>query len=180
MLFLAPCVRAQTVYTWKDDKGVVHFSDESPEGVKGVEKLTLEAPAPLISETEGEGAPEGGGESQMVVTPAAGSPEGGAQPQAAAPSGPSEVVVLGAELSPLSATERKVRGRLRNIGGRDARRVSVRVVIADGDTGNLCLTGDIDASPTNLGPGENGAFEGDLNTPCFYGNPKIAYYPEWD
>lgn len=175
VLLLASQAMGQTVYTWKDDKGVVHFSDENPEGVKGVETLTLEQPAPLVSETG-----EGGGEPQMMVTPAAGGPEGeGAPPPGGVPGG-AEIVFQGAELAPVSATQRRVRGKLRNVGGQTARLISVRVVIADGDSGNLCATTEIDATPRDLGPGENGTFEGDLDTPCFYGNPKIAYYPEWD
>jgi hypothetical protein len=90
------------------------------------------------------------------------------------------MMVGNVELSPISDTQRRVRGRLRNTGGEPARRVSVRVVIADADTGNLCAAGEILGEPQDLGPGENGLFEGELTTPCFYGNPKIGYYPEWD
>jgi hypothetical protein len=186
-LLLATVAVAQTVYTWKDDKGVVHFSDENPEGIKNVEKLQLEAPAPLVTEGGQEGAPgEGTGDgSTMVVTPAAGQPQGGgAPPQAQAqpqpPAGPAEVVFLGADLSPLNATQRAVRGKVRNAGGGPALKVAVRVVIADGDSGNLCMTGEMNVTPRDLGAGETGAFEGTLDTPCFYGNPTINYYPEWD
>jgi len=180
VLLVASQALAQTVYTWRDENGVVHFSDENPEGVKGVETLTLEQPAPLVSET-GEG-----GEPQMMVTPAPARPEGegGAQgegpPPADAITGAAEVLFQGAELSPIGDTRRRVRGKLRNAGGDTARMISVRVVIADGDTGNLCITTEIFANPRDLGPGESGGFEGELDTPCFYGNPKIAYYPEWD
>ena len=175
VLLLTSYAGAQKVFTWRDDRGVVHFSDESPEGVKGVETLTLEQPAPLVSET-GEG--EGGGEAQISVTPGAG---GKAEaPPEDLPQGQAEVVFQGADLSPLGPTQRKVHGKLRNVGGRAAQQISVRVVIADGDTGNLCMTSEINATPTNLNPGDNGIFEGVLDTPCFYGNPKIAYYPEWD
>lgn len=176
VLLLVSYAGAQKVYTWKDDRGVVHFSDENPEGVKGVETLTLEQPAPLVSEP-GEG--EGGGEAQISVTPGAGDKAQAPPPEDVLP-GRAEVVFQGADLSPVGPTQRRVRGKLRNVGGRPAQQISVRVVIADGDTGNLCMTSEINATPSNLNAGENGIFEGELDTPCFYGNPKIAYYPEWD
>jgi hypothetical protein len=178
VLLLVSSAVAQTVYTWKDDKGVVHFADESPEGVKNVEKLTLDVPAPLVSEDTGDegGAPGGESGEKIAVTPAA----GGGQPPAGQFSGPAEVIFLGAELFANSSTERKVIGKLRNTGGDPAHKISVRVVIADGDTGNLCTTGELDGEPRDLGPGDTGGFQGLLNTPCFLGNPKITYYPEWD
>lgn len=183
VLLLGSMAAAQTVYTWRDDKGVVHFSDENPEGVKNVEKLTLDVPAPLVSDggegQQGGGPPgEGGPGETMVVTPAAPGPQAGATP--APPNGPSEVVFLGADLSPISNTQRHVRGKLRNVGGNTALKVAVRIVVADGGTGNLCTTGELAAQPLELGPGESGTFEGDIDTPCFLGNPSISYYPEWD
>ena len=183
LLLLVSSVSAQTVYTWKDDKGVVHFSDENPGGgVKNVEKLTLEVPAPLVTE---EGAGAAGGQEEggkMTVTPAAGGGQPGQPnaPQAQTFSGPAEVVFLGAELFTNSSTQRRVRGKLRNTGGDPAHRVSVRVTVADGDTGNLCGTAEFDGAPRDLAPGETGGFEGFLDTPCFLGNPTISYYPEWD
>jgi hypothetical protein len=178
ILLFGSAAASQTVYTWKDDKGVVHFADEKPEGVNDVEKLTLEAPAPLVSgREEGEQPAEGGDAESMSVTPAAG---GGSDAQAQRASGPSEVVFLGAELSPAGKTARNVRGRVRNSGGEPARRVTVRVVITDAQSGNLCTAGDLDVTPAALGAGETGTFEGTLDTPCFYANPKISYYPEWD
>jgi hypothetical protein len=188
VLLLGSIAVAQTVYTWRDDKGVVHFADENPEGVKNVEKLTLDVPAPLVSEGGEGGAPQGGepgsgapGET-MVVTPAAPGAQAGGAPEAAPPppSGPSEVVFLGADLSPTSATQRHVRGKLKNVGGNTALKVAVRIVVADGGTGNLCTTGELAVQPSELGPSESGTFEGDIDTPCFYGNPSISYYPEWD
>jgi hypothetical protein len=177
VLLAASLASAQTVYTWTDGQGVVHFSDENPEGVQGVETLTLEAPVPLVSELEGQGEGEGEaggeGESQMVVTPIG-------EASDAPPPGPAEVVFQGAELAVIGDTQRKVRGRLRNVGGRTARRIAVRVVVTDGDSGNLCMTTDFGAQPAELDAGADGTFEGELDTPCFYGNPKLAYYPEWD
>jgi len=180
LLLVGSSATAQTVYTWKDANGVVHFSDENPEGVKNVEKLTLEAPVPLISESgaETEGG-EGGGTGEAAVTPVAGQ-QAGATPAGPPPTGPSEVVFMGADLATIGTTQRHVRGKLRNVGAEVARRVAVRVVVTDADTGNLCTTGDIGAQPGDLGPGENGFFEGDIDSPCFFGNPKIGYYPEWD
>lgn len=177
-------VAAQTVYTWKDSSGVVHFSDENPEGVQGVETLTLEAPAPLVSETGEEGgdpsavvAPVPGGQAEQPEQPGG----AGVETEGSAPRGASQVVLVGEpDLSAVSSTQRRVRGRLQNLGGEPARRVSVRVVVADANTGGLCAAGEINADPSELGPGENGTFEGDLNTPCFYANPRVAYYPEWD
>lgn len=189
VLLLSSIAVAQTVYTWRDDKGVVHFADENPQGVKNVEKLTLDVPAPLISEGGEGGEPQAGGEAgggapgeTMVVTPAApGAQQGGGQAEAAPPpSGPSEVVFLGADLSPISSTQRHVRGKVKNVGGNTALKVAVRIVVADGGTGNLCTTGELAASPLELGPGQSAMFEGDIDTPCFLGNPSISYYPEWD
>lgn len=179
VVLLASSAVAQTVYTWRDDKGVVHFSDENPEGVKNVEKLTLEQPAPLVTDEDlGGGTAGEGGEGKMAVTPAAGGGQG--QPRAEEFSGPAEVVFLGAELFANSSTERKVRGKLRNTGGDPAHKIAVRIIVADGDTGNLCVTDELNADPRDLGPGESGGFEGVIDTPCFLGNPKISYYPEWD
>lgn len=184
VLLLGSIAVAQTVYTWRDDKGVVHFADENPEGVRNVEKLTLDVPAPLVSEG-GEGPAQGGegggaaGGETMVMTPAAGA-QTGATPAVQQPTGPSEVVFLGADISSISSTQRHVRGKVRNVGGDPARRVGVRIVVADGGTGNLCTTGELVAQPGELGPGESGMFEGDIDTPCFFGNPTISYYPEWD
>jgi hypothetical protein len=65
LAFLSTTVSAQALYRWKDEKGVVHYSDKKPEGV---EFESREVPAEPAA-AEGEDAQADGAEGEAQAAP---------------------------------------------------------------------------------------------------------------
>jgi len=166
---LAGIAQAQTVYTWKDAQGVLHFSDEAPVGVEKFEKRTLEeAPA---ATAEGETPAE----VLTVVTPVPPTPE-----PAQRYAGDARVVLAQHQLLPAGPSTRRLTGTVKNSGGKLARRVTVIVNITDAAQGSPCVSEELPVTPADLPPGGTGKFEGDIETPCFLGSAGVEINPAWD
>ena len=173
-MLLPAIAMAQSVYTWTDKHGVVHFSDEAPPGVKGVEKRTLETAPPLVSGQDGEATP--GETPVLAVTPVA-------EPTKAskhAAEGPSEVVLTGRKVLPEGgARTRHLIGTVKNVGGEDATEVAVVIKVTDAGQGSECLTTEASVEPETLKPGEEGKFDQFVETPCFLGDFAVDVAPAW-
>ena len=76
-LVAASAVQAAAVYKWKDDKGVVHYTDAPPEG-RDFERMKSAAPDPAAAAVPADdAAPEAGAEADPAAAPEPrqGSPE---------------------------------------------------------------------------------------------------------
>jgi len=168
---------AQAVYVWRDERGVLNFSDQPPPtDIPGVEERLLGvSPAPVGAATP---APSGGvGFGEEGRTETGGSPAGRNRQRE---EGPARVVIARQEVEPVSQDVRELRGRVLNMGGTTARRVAVAYRITDPGQGTPCITGEIPVEPGDLEPRATGQFEALLETPCFRGNAGIELSPAWD
>ncbi|GIW42334.1 MAG: hypothetical protein KatS3mg076_2911 [Candidatus Binatia bacterium] len=162
----ATALAGQRVYTWQDERGVLHFSDQPPPpGAKASEKWV----EPL--EPVGSSAPESGT-----------SPAGEAEAPRPAPAedGRPQVVVTSRMASPVAERVWRISGEVRNTGGGEARRVAVIVRVTDPGQGTECLTTALPVEPADLPPGATGKFEDYLESPCFLGNAGVEVVPEWN
>ena len=164
---------AQSVYTWTDEKGVIHFADEAPPDVKNVEKRALEAPQPLIRDEQAEGTP---GEVIEVATPV---PEPTVQSGKIVSEGPARVVLTQRKAIPEGAETRHLIGEVKNIGGETATRVAIIIKVTDADQGSECVSGEVAIDPETLEPGQDGTYDDYVDTPCFLGNASIEITPIW-
>lgn len=159
---------AQRVYTWKDERGVIHFADAPPkDGEFGVKDLPV-PPAPPPP------TPEAG-------TPAGTAPEVTPATPAATPADAEARVVI-EEQSSRSAGDAAQRyfGRVKNVGGTEAKNVRVTIAVRETVQGADCLQDEIAVSPADLPPGETGTFTADFENPCFNGPTDAKLRPEWD
>jgi hypothetical protein len=166
VLLAAPVVAEQTIYTWTDEKGVVHFADEPPLDVQGVERRVLSVPpaaVPVRPATEAPATPDG-----TVLSP------GESEASEA------RVVVLSSETPRLGPSSLQVSGKVKNEGGRPANGVTVTVTVLDDTQHNPCLNTNVSVDPESLEPGETGKFDAELDNPCLYGNPSVRFEADWD
>ncbi len=168
---------AQSVYMWRDERGVLNFSDQPPPtGVRGVEERVLEGRTPPVA------GPTPAPAEGSVPGAAAGGEPGAARAGQRQPreEGPSRVVLARQEVEPVSPDVREVKGTVVNTGGTTARRVAVVYRITDPGQGTPCITGEIPVEPEDLEPRAIGHFAAFLETPCFRGNAGIELSPAWD
>jgi hypothetical protein len=145
---------AQTVYKWTDDNGTVHFSDVPPSNTKNFEERNL-PPAPA--------APQDGGEkSESVEAKAPGASEG-----------PARVVLVSQHVPRTGPSAVHVSGKVKNVGGSEARSVLVTVKAVDSTAGTPCLQEDVGVTPSTLRPGETGDFDADIDNPCLSGDTPV-------
>ncbi|HVO24275.1 MAG TPA: DUF4124 domain-containing protein [Candidatus Margulisiibacteriota bacterium] len=145
----------QTFYKWTDDRGIVHFSDSPPVNTKNVEERNLPPQAP--------GTPEEGGEQ-------------GAPPDAktsGANDGPAHVVLVSRRAPRTGPSAVHVSGKVKNVGGEDARGVAVIVSAVDMTAGTPCLHEELNVSPPSLRPGETGTFDATIDDPCLSGGTPV-------
>jgi len=147
-------VGAQTVYKWTDENGTVHFSDVPPSNTKNVEERSL-PPAPVAPQDSDEKS-----ESAEAKTP--GSPEG-----------PARVVLVSQHVPRTGPSAVHVSGKVKNVGGADARSVLVIVKVVDSTAGTPCLQENVDVTPSTLRPGETGDFDADIDNPCLSGGTPV-------
>ena len=149
---------AQTVYKWTDAAGVVHFSDEPPADMKGVEEQHL-ANEPVVKQ---ESAPAEGNAKESAAT------------------GPARVVLVARQNPRIGPSAMHVIGQVKNVGGADARGVAVTISAVDATQGTPCLNEQASVSPSTLAPGETGDFDVNIDSPCLYGEPNLDIAPVWD
>lgn len=174
-MFLPAVALGQAVYKWKDSRGVIHFSDEAPPNVQNVEKRAMEPQPPLVVQDEqagGEAAETPAPEVLVVETPET-------TGRTARSQGPAQVVVQDRKVTPDGPQTRHVTGKVKNVGGKSARRVGIVVTVTDADQGSICLRTEASVGPDILAPGETGSFDEYVDTPCFLGNFSIDIAPVW-
>jgi hypothetical protein len=175
---LGSCVvgRAQTVYKWTDESGVVHFSDSAPPAAKSVEELHLPVPpAARPRAPEAGEQPEGSGGAQTSTPPA--KAEGAA---ASVPSGPARIILVSRQNPRTAPSAMHIIGAVKNVGGADARHVAITISAVDSTQGTPCLREEVPVIPSTLPPGESGNFDFDVDSPCLFGDPNIDVVPSWD
>jgi uncharacterized protein DUF4124 len=145
---------AQTFYKWTDDHGTVHFSDVPPSNTKNVEERSLPPAA---------AAPQDGGER----------PESVEAKTPGVPEGPARVVLVSQHVPRTGPSAVHVSGKVKNVGGADARSVLVIVKAVDSTAGTPCLQEDVDVTPATLRPGETGDFDADIDNPCLSGGTPV-------
>ncbi len=159
---------AQTYYKWTDNRGVVHFSDQAPAQGKGVEERQL----PPVSEGAGSSA-----------QPAPVDTEEGTQAKkadAGPTEGPAQVVVVSHQSPRTGPSAMHIHGKVKNVGGEDAQRVSVTISAVDSQQGNPCLHDEVPVTPSTLHPGETGKFDTHVDSPCLFGDAKVDIGPVWE
>lgn len=141
---------AQTVYKWTDEQGTVHFADSPPANVKNIEERSLPPPpaAPKAEQAAGIKTPEATEGAARVVIVSKNAPR----------TGPSAV---------------HVSGEVKNVGGAEARSVSVTVTAVDITAGTPCLHEDVSVTPSTLAPGQSGNFDATIDDPCLAGGTPI-------
>ncbi len=155
---------ADTFYKWTDQQGVVHFADAPPPDAKGVERKDLPA-APAA---------------QLPEPVKAGTPASDAPPTPAEAGGPARVIITTRQTPRTGPRSVHVRGKVRNVGGADAHDVGVTVSAVDAGQGNPCLNERVAVSPDVLHPGDVGTFDGDVDSPCLYGDTHVDVAPAWN
>lgn len=73
-----------------------------------------------------------------------------------------------------------VTGKVKNVGGDDARSVAVTITAADDTQGNPCLHEEAAVTPSTLRSGEAGRFDVYLDSPCLFGQATIDITPSWN
>jgi hypothetical protein len=149
--------RAQTVYKWTDDQGTVHFADSPPVNTKNVEERNLppSAPPPAPPPTP----------VNDQAQPAESKPAGA--------EGPAHIVLLSKRAPRIGPSAVHVSGKVKNVGGADARDVSITVTAVDSTAGTPCLHQDVSVTPSTLGPGETGKFDAEIDDPCLAGGTPL-------
>ncbi len=158
---------AQTYYKWTDNRGVVHFSDQAPMQTKGVEERQLPPGPPP---TEEAGSPPEPVSAGAPVRKGEGAPA----------EGPAQVIVVSHQSPRTGASSIHVAGKVKNVGGEDARHVAVTISAVDSQQGNPCLRDEVPVTPPTLHPGETGAFDTDVDSPCLFGDPRVDIGPVWE
>jgi hypothetical protein len=159
---------AQTVYKWTDEQGVVHFADLPPAHTKDVEERYL----PARPAEEPPAAAPGDEPSTAEV--------GEAAPKAPAAEGPARVVVETRQTPRTGPSAMHIIGKVKNVGGTDAKGVAVTITAVDTTQGTPCLREEAGVAPSTLRPGESGNFDTDIDSPCLYGEPNVDVTPLWE
>ena len=150
----------QTFYKWTDDRGIVHFSDSAPGNTKNVEERSLPPPAAVKPEDEGQReASEKGAPADAKTTDSN--------------DGPAHVVLVSSRAPHTGPSAVHVSGRVKNVGGEDARGVAVIISAVDVTAGTPCLHEELGVTPSSLRPGETGNFDGHIDDPCLSGGTPV-------
>jgi len=107
VLIVSIAARAQTVFTWTDDSGVVHFSDSPPAAGQKYEQRGAEPVEPILRHSADAANPAPGADSGAPAAPAA---PAEAPASDTAPKGPARVILTSKEASPRGPETRHVIG----------------------------------------------------------------------
>jgi uncharacterized protein DUF4124 len=174
LLLLAGCTlvawhttaSAQTFYKWTDDGGVVHLSDAPPVNVKGVEERNLRAEPAVKS---------------SGIEPAEGSADAAPKEgDAKDAEGPARVILTSHQTPRTGPSAMHIIGVVKNVGGAEARRVSITISAVDSTQGTPCLNEEAAVTPSTLRPGQTGNFDVDVDSPCLAGDTNVDLAPVWD
>ena len=160
-------VRAQAVYKWTDERGVVHFSDMAPP--QGDYKL-LQLPPPEVREE----APPASVEGENAAPPAA-----AAEPEPKK-SGPASLKITEQKEEPVGESTHQYRGTVKNVGGATATGVAVSIKVTDSNQGAECVDEQIEVRPSELAAGETGTYAVEFTNPCYFGPTSASLQPEWE
>lgn len=159
----------QRVYTWKDERGVIHFADTPPKGVKfDVQDMPVPPTAPPAAEDE----------RSPAATPPAATP--GAEKAKEGAEGEARVVIEQQSSRSGGDAVQRYSGRVKNVGGADAKNVRVSIAVRETVQGADCLEDEIEVTPADLSPGATGRFTAELENPCFNGPTDAKLRPVWD
>jgi len=158
----APGARADVVYQWTDQRGVVHFSDVPPPAATDVRQRDLPAAAAAATPP----APTAG------VMPATPGPERA--------SGQANVVLASDQTARIAPDAVRVVGTVRNDGDAPARGVHVVLSANDAGQNNPCLERPLAVQPDALQPRESGTFDAVVESPCLFGDPPLQLRPRWE
>jgi len=153
--------RAQTVYKWTDERGVIHFADEPPPNTHAEER-NLPVPPP-----------------DQPAPPAGDSEEAAPSNNSQAGKGPAQILMVSHQEIRNGPQSARVVGQVKNVGGQDAGAVGVTLSATDAVQGNPCLNQQAAVTPSTLPPGETGNFDVDLDSPCLAGNASVDVAPFW-
>lgn len=162
----ADAARAQTVYRWTDERGIVHFSHGPPPGGEFFEVRKMprsrprETPALSSAPAESEAAP--------------------AAPSSPRLGGEARVELVKSSARTVGPSTRLFEGTVRNGGGTEARNVVLLLTVTETQQGDECLRAEIDVTPSALPPGATGRFAAEFDNPCFFGDISVHLEPEWD
>jgi hypothetical protein len=157
-LLLSASAAGATVYKWTDARGIVHFSDVPPPTTSGIKAETMpEAPPPVARPPAPPIAPQE-------------APKTEEQPgDAAAPTGPAQVVLTDQQAETIRPTVQSFSGKVKNRGGVEARDVFITIRVTEPTQGDECVRDEIDVEPSTLAPGAEGTFSAEFESPCFHG-----------
>lgn len=153
----------QSVYRWKDERGVLHFSDTPPPGRTDVELHQLPPPA-VHAEIPPTIAPTASGD-QAQGTPAA--------------EGPARVEITDQDDSVVGDSSHEYKGKVKNAGGEPAQDVVVVITVTETQQGAECLSQDVPVEPSTLGPGDEGSWSARFDNPCYFGPTTASVRPDW-
>lgn len=153
---------AQRITRWVDDHGRLHFTTSPPP--PGIEYEMLDLPLTRAA------APRPGDVPAEVTEEA---------PPAPPENRGAEIVFAGKKTEAVGPSARAFRGRVKNVGGEPASAVSIRISVFEDGQGNDCLQDTFAVEPPSLGPGETGTYSAVLESPCFFGTPRIDLTPRW-
>jgi hypothetical protein len=156
---------AQRITRWVDENGGLHFTTSPPP--PGVKYEMLNLPVARVS------VPKAGDETAEETEKAP-----AAEP-AASGDGDARVVLEGKKTETVGPSAREFRGKVKNVGGKRATGVSVRISVFEDGQGNDCLQDTFTVEPPTLRPGETGTYSAVLESPCFFGKPRIDLTPRW-
>jgi len=156
----------QTVYRWRDEHGVLHFSQSPPPPGTAFQVRGMPTPQSLPTQVA-EQTPAARG------SPVAGTPTPKLE-------GEARVEIVSQSAQQLEPSVRLFRGTVKNAGGTAARDVVVIVDVTERQQGAECLHTEIEVTPSSLAPGETGTFEAEFENPCFFGDVSVRVQPDWD
>jgi hypothetical protein len=159
--------RAQAVYKWTDERGVVHFSDTAPP--KGEYRL-MQLPPPEVREEP----PDAPVEEANAAPPAA---EAKPEPKR---SGPASLKITEQKEEPVGESTHQYRGKVKNVGGTTASEVVVSIKVTDSNQGAECVNEQIEVRPSQLAAGETGTYAVEFTNPCYFGPTSASLQPEWE
>jgi len=155
--------QAQRITRWFDEKGIVHFSTSPPP--PGVKYEMLNLPVVSTESSKSKKSPEQAKSGAVESTTS--------QEDA-------RIVLKEKDSETVGPSSREFRGTVKNVGGERARDVSVVLSVFEDGQGNDCLQNDLRVKPSSLKPGETGTYSVVLESPCFFGRPRIQITPRWE
>lgn len=159
----------QTFYRWTDERGIVHITDNPPQGVK-YDTEQLKPPPPATDQKPAVATDGSAAETTDKDTAT------GEEKEAS----PARVIIEEQTNRSAGGSTKTFAGKTTNTGGTEARNVAIEITVTETVQGASCLRQRISVSPSALPPGESGSFSARLDNPCFHGPTDVQLTPRWD